>query len=113
MSDADDRIDLGPLAADAQRRAGRITSAVMQRISAARAPRRLGDDVRRQLARFALPAALAAAASLMLVYASAGRSGPMDRLARVLVPPSSLGRQLIQDQPPEIVELMVMLEPGR
>lgn len=114
MTDTDDPLDLGALAADARTRAERITAAVTRRVAEARAPSpSLAEQVRRDLARFAIPAMLAAAASLALALTGDAGGAPLDRIARVIVPPSPLGRLVIQDRQPEIVELMVMMEPGR
>jgi hypothetical protein len=116
--DQDHKVDLSPLAPDAERRAARMTSRVMERIGAFRDQETreadVSEAVRRRLARFALPAALAAAISFFAILLT-GRdsSRPPELFTVVILGSSPAAEWIVRDQPPEIPELLRALDDRR
>lgn len=93
-------VDLSAMSADLTARADRVTARLAERMAAYRA----SGDVRRVLSRWALPAMLAAAASVGWLLAS--RPAPEER-------PDRLRMLIAQDRPVAILELMIAMEDVR
>lgn len=107
----EDPLDLSPLAADAEERSARIRARVDQRIGA---ERDLWVAVRSRLARMALPAALAAAAGLAGVVLTQRRTEPSpDRFAVVVMGGGPATRWVVENQAPELSELVALMERAR
>jgi hypothetical protein len=111
----DDRVDLSPLEPDATHRVTRIITDVSGRVVAARRAQtqrtELWHGVRRRLARLALPAALAAAASITAVRFTGRHSSPRpERFAAVVLERGPARPWIVLDRRPEIPELVAVLE---
>jgi hypothetical protein len=98
-------VDLTPLRDEMARRASRVVARVVDRVAAARASaaRRfeLVDDVRRRLARLALPAALAAAALFAAALATQDRPVPPEPLASIVMSAGPARRWVAQGDKPD------------
>lgn len=112
--DANQPLDLSPLAADRELRATRLTARVLGQVAAFREKAAQRDEVRegvrRRLARFALPGAIAAAISLVAILSS-GSSGEtphpeVGRFALMVMGESPAARWIALDEPPGIEELL-------
>lgn len=108
---SDEPFDLSPLAADAAARAARVTAQVGQRIAA---ERDLWSGVRNRLARWAVPAALAAAAGLAGLLLTGKPAAAMpDRFVVAVMGRGPVIRWVGQNQRPELPELVAMLGGAR
>ena len=115
--DQDAPVDLNPLKTELERRAPRVASRVLARVAGERA---LGQDridvrhaVQRRLARFALPAALAAALSFLAILATRGNAAPEqpgEVFAVMVMGQTPAARWVALGQPPEIAELLRAME---
>lgn len=76
MTEDDRPLDLSALAAGRDARADRLTARLMERVAAVRETERVRDDVRRRLARFAFPGALAATIGFLAILAVGRRETP-------------------------------------
>ena len=111
---SEERTDLTALREDAKRRATRITAGVMERVADARSHEAsaydLRAEVRRRLARLALPAALAAAASLAAVFLTSRAPAPRgDPFAFVVMGEGPATRWIVLDRRPAMRELVMMV----
>jgi hypothetical protein len=94
----DEKIDLSALAPELTRRAERAAQRTLSRLTSHSSP---GHEVSRRLARFAMPALLAAAASIALMLATKP-SAPRT--------PDALDRLMLQGRPVPILTVMVAME---
>lgn len=113
-----DRVDWSPLVAHAERRAARIAAGVLDRVAAARRAeanrRALTAAVRVRLARLAVPAALAAAASIAGVLATSRRAAPRPRVfAAIILGPGPMTAWVAYDHRPGPGEIVAALGGAR
>jgi hypothetical protein len=104
-------IDLSTLAPDAQLRAQRIVSVVIQRVTAEREAD-LREGIKRALARLAVPALFAAAASLAVVLVSEDKPGG-DAFAAFVVPRGPAAAWVATGRSPDVAEVMTLTEGRR
>jgi hypothetical protein len=112
----DNPVDLTPIREDAATRASRVGARVTDRVAAARrAEAELWESVRGQLARFAIPAALAAAARLPadLLSDATSRARQLEPLAPAVLAGSPAVGWIAMDRRPDISEVLAMLRGGR
>jgi hypothetical protein len=103
MSESEDPpVDLTPLTDHARWRAGRIESRVMQQIAAS-------YSVRARLAGAALPALLAAAASVAVLLLTRPREAEPDRFALLVVGPGPARSWVTLNRAPDLQEVRAML----
>jgi len=112
-------VDLSALAGDADVRVARILGRVDERVAAARTGERsamtLGEAVGRRLARFAIPALVAAAAAVAAVVLT-GKGADTERdvfAALVLGSDAAPAAWIAQGRRPEVPELLRMIEGRR
>lgn len=103
----DDPVDLSLLRDDLAPRIGRVKSRVMDRVAEARR-RSLGGEVVRLVAKWAWPAALAAAASIAVVVATARREPAPEPFAALVMSRSPAVRWVTEDARPAVGELLAM-----
>lgn len=115
MHDDDDRpLDLAPLAPDADARARRVVNTLAARIASERAGERAEEragvlhDIGRRLARYAIPAALAAAASVVALVSARPRAGTPDPFATAVMGRGPATRWVMQGRAPEPGELVAI-----
>ena len=97
-------VDLGPLERDTRRRASRITTALARRIAR--------DRAQQILARWALPALIAAAASIAVVFIGHGRSRG-EALAAFVLPRGPEAAWVTWGRPPDLAEVVTIAGSGR
>jgi hypothetical protein len=108
MTDIEEpRVDLSLLGSEARFRAEQVAHRVMQRIEAD------ADSVSGRLARLALPALLAAAASLVLVLLSRPREPQPNPFAVLVVGPGPARSWVIMNRAPDLNEVQAMMGGGR
>jgi hypothetical protein len=113
IDEPDPPLDLSPLAADRDLRAARMSARVLDQVTAFRRQQAQRDEVRegvrRRLARFALPGALAAVISFLAILATGTRETPRPeagRFAMMVMGQTPAARWIALDQPPGIEELL-------
>src|SRR5262245_12003407 len=97
-------VDLAPLERDTAARARRIQTALARRI--------LGETVRQTLARWAVPALVAAAASIAVVVIGSRRPSG-DAFAAFVVPRGPAAAWVVLGRQPDIEEVVAMAGDGR
>ena len=97
-------VDLGPLERDLRRRAKRITTALARRI--------VRDSAQQALARWAVPALVAAAASIAVALIGQERSSG-DAFAAFVLPPGPEAAWVTWGQPPDLAEVATIVGSGR
>jgi hypothetical protein len=109
-------VDLTRISEDAELRASRVVAGVIDRVAAERRTEaELWESVRRRLARFAIPTALAAAASLAVVLLSdtTSTSPNLDPFAPAVLAGNPAVGWIAMDRRPDISEVLAMLRGGR
>ena len=112
IDESDQPMDLSPLKGDREFRAARLSARVLAQVAAFREHAAQRDEiregVRRRLARFALPGALAAAISFLAIMATSSRTTrpEVERFAVMVMGQTPAARWIALDQPPEIEELL-------
>ena len=101
------RVDLDPLDREMAFRAERITHQVMHRIENS------SGSVRARLARFAVPALLAAAASIVAVFLSRPREAPPNPFAILVVGPGPARAWITFNRAPDLEEVRAMMGGAR
>lgn len=99
-------MELGRLAEELERRAFRVTNRVLERIE-------VRDGVRRRLARFALPGALAAALSFLAILATRRSDRPIEKpevFAVMVMGQTPAAKWVALGEPPEIAELLQAMQ---
>ena len=103
IDDEEPRVGLDPLQSDARLRADRIAHQVLQRIEDQ------SDTVKTRLARFAIPALLAAAASLAMVFLSRPHQAEPDPFAVLVVGPGPARAWITFNRAPDLEEVRMMM----
>lgn len=106
MDDEDRPLDLSPLGDDADARARRVVEVVAARIARDRAG--VLGDVGRRLARYAIPATLAAAASVVALVSARPRAATPDPFAVAVMGRGPTTRWVMQGRAPEHGELVAI-----
>ncbi len=111
MTDASEgRADLSALEEDTALGATRVMARVNRRISA---ERDLWGGVRLRLARFAIPAVIAAAASLAAIVLGRVKAPAPDHFAQVVMGEGPAARWVSENRRPDIAELVALAAPVR
>ena len=105
MTDFEEPIDLAPIAADADRRAAEISATVAKAV--------FRQAVVGRLARFRLPAALAAAAALAAVWLTAPRRPRPEPFAALIVSEDVARSWVVMARPADPRELIDREASGR
>lgn len=101
------RVDLNPLERELTFRVERIAHQVMHRIESP------SGSIRARLARLAVPALLAAAASIVAVFLSRPRDPESNPFAVLVVGPGPARAWVIMNRAPDVNEVQAMMGGGR
>jgi hypothetical protein len=111
IDDQEQPVDLALLKPELERRAARVTERVLGRMASLRERERhraeVREGVRRRLARFALPGALAAALSFLAILATRKEASPPPEVfALMVMGQTPAARWVALGEPPGIAELL-------